>query len=70
MTKDAAIAEFRPPRPDHDLRDGTGYMFAYTMDGITVATPEPKQIGTNRLDIETNGRKLAREFARRRRRQG
>ena len=32
------------------------------MDGVTLMSPDPKQHGTNRLDIETNGRKLAREL--------
>ncbi|TKT71998.1 HAMP domain-containing protein [Afipia massiliensis] len=62
MTKDAAIAEFGRVAQTMTYDKGDGYMFAYTMDGVTVATPNAKQIGTNRLDIETNGRKLAREL--------
>nr|WP_249161042.1 methyl-accepting chemotaxis protein [Bradyrhizobium manausense] len=62
MTKDAAIAEFGHRAVTLTYDKGAGYVFAYTMDGITVSAPDPKQIGTNRLDIETNGRKLAREL--------
>lgn len=61
-TKDAAIAEFGRRAVTLTYDNGAGYVFAYTMDGITVAAPDPKQIGTNRLDVETNGRKLAREL--------
>ena len=32
------------------------------MDGITVLAPDAKPIGTNRLDVVTNGRTLAREW--------
>ena len=62
MTKDAAIAEFSRRAVTLSYDKGAGYVFAYTMEGITIAAPDPKQIGTNRLDIETNGRKLAREL--------
>ena len=62
MTKEAAIEEFGRSARTLTYDNGSGYMFAYTMDGITVATPDLKQIGTNRLEIETNGRKLAREL--------
>ena len=56
MTKEAAIEEFGRSARTLTYDNGSGYMFAYTMDGITVATPDLKQIGTNRLEIETNGR--------------
>lgn len=62
MTKDAAIAEFAKRAQTMTYENGTGYMFVYTMDGITVATPDVKKIGSNQLDVETNGRKLAREL--------
>jgi methyl-accepting chemotaxis protein len=32
------------------------------MNGIALVTPDPKQFGTNRLDIPTNGRALTREL--------
>ena len=62
MTKDAAIAEFSRRAVTLSYDKGAGYVFAYTMEGITVSAPDPKQIGTNRLDVETNGRRLAREL--------
>jgi methyl-accepting chemotaxis protein len=62
VTKDAAIAEFARFARTMTYDNGDGYMFVYGMDGMTIATPDPKQIGTIRLDIETNGRKLAREL--------
>ena len=62
LTKDAAIKEFSKRAQTLRYDNGSGYIFAYTMDGVTVSAPDPKQIGTNRLDVETNGRKLAREL--------
>ena len=62
MTKEAAIEEWAQRVRTMTYDKGDGYLFAYTMDGITVSAPNPKQIGTNRLDVETNGRKLAREL--------
>jgi methyl-accepting chemotaxis protein len=41
---------------------GAGYLFGYTMEGVALMTPDSKQHGQNRLDVETNGRKLAREL--------
>jgi methyl-accepting chemotaxis protein len=41
---------------------GSGYLFATNYDGITVLAPDPKQVGTNRMDVVTNGRKLSREI--------
>ncbi|WGR95283.1 methyl-accepting chemotaxis protein [Bradyrhizobium sp. ISRA443] len=62
MTKDAAIAEFGRRGNTLNYDNGSGYVFAYTMEGVTILAPDPKQIGQNRLDVETNGRKLAREL--------
>jgi methyl-accepting chemotaxis protein len=41
---------------------GAGYIFANTMDGVAVASQDPKTIGVNRLDGKTNGRALIREL--------
>ena len=62
LTKEAAIAEFG--RLGNAIRydNGSGYLFANTMDGVTVLSPNPKQIGENRLDERTNGRMLSREL--------
>ena len=62
LTKEAAIEEFQRRALTMTYDNGNGYLFAYTMDGITVATPDLKKIGANQLDLETNGRKLAREL--------
>ncbi|EKS35508.1 methyl-accepting chemotaxis protein [Afipia clevelandensis] len=62
LTKEAAIEEFQRRALTMTYDKGNGYLFAYTMDGITIATPDPKKIGSNQLDVETAGRKLAREL--------
>jgi methyl-accepting chemotaxis protein len=62
MTKEAAIKEWGNRIHTMTYDNGSGYMFAYTMDGVVVATADAKQVGTNRLDIVTGGRKLAREL--------
>ena len=38
---------------------GAGYLFGTTYEGITVLSPDPKQIGSNRMEVVTNGRKLS-----------
>ena len=62
LTKEAAIAEFTRRGNSMTYDKGAGYLFGYTMDGVALMTPNPKQHGTNRLDVETGGRKLAREL--------
>ena len=62
LTKEAAIAEFARRANSMTYDKGAGYLFGYTMEGVTVMSPDPKQHGTNRMDVETNGRKLAREL--------
>ena len=62
MTKEAALAEFGRRANSMTYDNGAGYLFATTFDGITVLAPEPAQIGQNRMDVVTNGRKLSREF--------
>ncbi|GLR87090.1 methyl-accepting chemotaxis protein [Bradyrhizobium iriomotense] len=62
LTKEAALAEFRRYGNAMTYDKGSGYLFATTSDGITQLAPDPKQIGTNRMDVETNGRKLSREL--------
>ena len=41
---------------------GAGYLFGTGYDGITLLAPDPKQIGTNRMEVVTNGRKLSHEL--------
>jgi methyl-accepting chemotaxis protein len=62
MTKEAALAEFRRYGNAMTYDKNSGYLFATTYDGITQLAPDPKQIGTNRMDLEINGRKLSHEF--------
>src|SRR5690349_11433763 len=62
MTKEAAIAEFSKRGNTLTFDIGNGYMFAYTMDGVAVLAPVPSQIGQNRMDVDTGGRKLVREL--------
>jgi methyl-accepting chemotaxis protein len=62
LTKDAAIAEFGRRGSTLTYDKGAGYVFAYTMEGVTILSPSLKTIGQNQLDVETNGRKLAREL--------
>jgi methyl-accepting chemotaxis protein len=62
LTKEAALAEFGRRANSMTYDKGAGYLFGTTFDGITVMSPDPKQIGTNRMDVVTNGRMLSREL--------
>ncbi len=62
MTKEAALAEFGRRANSMKFDKGTGYLFGTTYDGITVLSPEANQIGTNRMDVLTNGRAISREW--------
>jgi methyl-accepting chemotaxis protein len=62
LTKEAAIAEFGRRGNSMTYDNGAGYLFGTTFDGITVMSPDPKQIGTNRMEVVTNGRKLSHEL--------
>jgi methyl-accepting chemotaxis protein len=62
MTKEAALAEFGRRANSMTYDKGAGYLFGTTNNGITVLAPDPKQIGTDRMDVVTNGRKLSREL--------
>lgn len=62
LTKDAALAEFARRVQSMTYDNGDGYLFSYTMDGVTISAPNPNVIGTNRLDVKTNGRALTREL--------
>jgi methyl-accepting chemotaxis protein len=62
MTKQAALAEFGRRANSMTYDHGSGYLFGTSYDGITVLAPDPKQVGTNRMDVVTNGRKLSREL--------
>src|ERR1700689_3167397 len=62
LTKEAALAEFGRRANSMSYDNGAGYLFATNYDGITVLSPDPKQVGTNRMDLVVNGRKLSREL--------
>jgi methyl-accepting chemotaxis protein len=62
MTKEAAIAEFGKRGNTMTYDKGAGYLFGTGYNGITVMAPNPAQVGTNRMDVVTNGRKLSQEL--------
>jgi methyl-accepting chemotaxis protein len=62
LTKEAALAEFGRRANSLTYDNGAGYLFATNFEGVVVLSPDPKQIGTNRMDVPTNGRFLNREL--------
>jgi methyl-accepting chemotaxis protein len=62
LTKEAALAEFGRRANTMTYDNGAGYLFGTSYDGITVLSPDPKQIGTNRMDLVVNGRPIAHEL--------
>src|SRR5260370_32812553 len=62
LTKEAALAELARRASSMTYDKGSGYLFGTNYDGITVLSPDPKQIGTNRMEVVTNGRKLSQEI--------
>ncbi|WP_407160416.1 methyl-accepting chemotaxis protein [Bradyrhizobium sp. STM 3557] len=62
MTKEAALAEFQARASAMRYDNGNGYLFGTNYSGITVLSPDPKQVGQNRMDVVTNGRKLSQEL--------
>jgi methyl-accepting chemotaxis protein len=62
LTKEAALAEFGRRGNTMNYDNGAGYLFATNYDGITVLAPDPKQVGTNRMDLVVNGRRLSQEL--------
>ncbi|WJR79698.1 methyl-accepting chemotaxis protein [Bradyrhizobium sp. NP1] len=62
ITREQAMAQFRQLGNAMTYDHGSGYLFGTSYDGITQLAPDPKQIGTNRMDVVTNGRKLSYEL--------
>jgi methyl-accepting chemotaxis protein len=62
MTKEQARAEFGKRGNAMTYDNGNGYLFGTTYEGITVMAPNPQQIGQNRMDVVTNGRRLSMEL--------
>jgi methyl-accepting chemotaxis protein len=62
LTKEQAIAEFSRRGNSLTYDNGSGYLFGYTMEGVTVLSPDPKIMGQNRIDALTGGRAISREL--------
>jgi methyl-accepting chemotaxis protein len=62
ITKEQARAEFGKRGNAMTYDNGNGYLFGTTYEGITVMAPNPQQIGQNRMDVVTNGRRLSVEL--------
>ncbi len=62
LTKEAAIAEFSRRANSMTYDNGAGYLYATSYDGVQLVSGDPKQVGTNRMDVLTNGRFLNREL--------
>src|ERR1700739_1104358 len=62
LTKEQAMAQLRQLGNAMKYDKGAGYLFGTAYDGITQLSPHPKQVGTNRMDVVTNGRKLSTEL--------
>jgi methyl-accepting chemotaxis protein len=62
MTKEAALKELSRRANSMTYDKGSGYFFGTSYEGITILAPDPKQIGANRMDVVTNGRKLSQEL--------
>ena len=62
MNKEQARAEFGKRANSMTYDKGAGYLFGTGYDGITVLAPNPQQIGQNRMDVVTNGRRLSVEL--------
>jgi methyl-accepting chemotaxis protein len=62
LTKEQAMAQLRRFGNAMRYDKGSGYLFGTTYEGITQLSPDPKQVGTNRMDVVTNGRHLSQEI--------
>ena len=62
LTREQALAEFRTWLDAARYDSGWGDLFAYGMDGMAIYTPDPSQIGTNRLDVLSNGVAIVRNL--------
>jgi methyl-accepting chemotaxis protein len=62
LSRDAAMAEFSRFARSFVYDHGQGYIFAFTMDGVTIALPDPTQIGVNRLDVLVGGWPVIRQI--------
>lgn len=59
--QEKAIAEFNNPKGK--FVDGSLYIFAYTLDGVNLASPNPKIIGKNMLNVkDQNGKETVKAY--------
>ena len=62
LTKEQAIAEFSRRGNSLTYDNRSGYLFGYTMEGITILAQDPSFMGKNRMDVQSNGRYVSREL--------
>ena len=62
LTKEAAITEFNRRGNSMIYDKGQGYLFGYTMEGVALVTPDPKQHRHQPPRRRDQRRKLAREL--------
>jgi methyl-accepting chemotaxis protein len=62
LSKEQAIEEFARRANAMTYDNGNGYLFAYTNDGVTIASTDKKAIGQNRMEVATGDRYLVREL--------
>jgi methyl-accepting chemotaxis protein len=62
LTKEQAIAEFGRRANTLTYNNGSGYLFGTTFDGITILSPNPKEVGQNRGNVIVNGRNIGKEW--------
>ena len=62
LTKEQAIAEFSRRGNSLTYDNHSGYLFGYTMEGITVLAQDPSFMGKNRMDVQSNGRYVSKEL--------
>ena len=62
LTKEQAIAEFSRRGNSLTYDNRSGYLFGYTMEGITILAQDPSFMGKNRMDVQSNGRYVSKEL--------
>ncbi len=62
MSQKDALAEFARAATLFRYDNGTGYIFAYTMDGVALALNTPSDIGKNLIDRTISGVQVIRKL--------
>ena len=60
LTHEQALGQFVADAMAMRYGNGSGYVFVNTMDGMTLANANTKIIGTNQIDVVTNGVNITR----------